>query len=873
MTPEEAYAEEVKLERAMTLEGVKRFSDNLERRQREGKGSTLPSVKGMLYDATLKTVVVLRDLMYKTNQKDYVGNYIKTVVGNGIKLEELAFMTLRVMFDNVRSGAPLIKLSNMVADELDAHVNFYDHVLRTAATKASSITLSPEQKVLLKRNQSVIDGIVKDIQSPPRRRLAITNYLRSAGIDLDVGVDTMRGHVSLGLIEAAINATGLFTWDSFKDLEKQANRVGARFVYLSPAALDQINACVDARQSLLPVYKPMLCPPKKWTSFRNGGYLTDAVHQPVLMRMANREQQHMLEHGDHSKMFEAVNAVQATPWHINANVLYVLRRLWLSSKDEIALDRLRQQVGLPVRVLPKKPEIPAKLKAMRGSKTPWEEYTPEDRIMSKTWTLTKKAYNETRATTISKQYECSKAIEVADFFKGYERIFFPHTFDFRGRVYPIPVYLQPQQGDISRGLLEFADAVPIGNFDGEKWLASHGASMWGIDKCSFQKRWEWIRDNRDKILAVADDPFTNTFWAEAEKPWQALAFCYDWKGYVNERYEYKSRLPVGMDGTCNGLQHFSAMLRDEIGGRAVNLLPADKPSDIYQEVANVVAPVVERDATTPGPNQAIALGWQGHVTRKVCKRPVMTFCYGATLRGFTNQLDEDIIAHWPEVFHGEPLPWTPVQSQSAAVYMAKLLWENVGKVVVKASEAMKWIQYVTRTMSKHGLPVVWQTPIGFPVVQRYQKDPEDSIKIKMVVGTETIYNNQSKSIRADAPLDKFGQATAISPNFVHSMDGAHLLLTVRKASFHGIKHFYLVHDNYGTHAGRCDELARILRTEFVKMYEKHDVLQEFMESQLKQLEETGVKNLALIRFEFQKRKPKPGKLELWKVMRSKYFFA
>ncbi len=31
------------------------------------------------------------------------------------------------------------------------------------------------------------------------------------------------------------------------------------------------------------------------------------------------------------------------------------------------------------------------------------------------------------------------------------------------------------------------------------------------------------------------------------------------------------------DGSCNGLQHYAALGRDESGGRAVNLLPVDKP--------------------------------------------------------------------------------------------------------------------------------------------------------------------------------------------------------------------------------------------------------------------------------------------------------
>ncbi len=38
---------------------------------------------------------------------------------------------------------------------------------------------------------------------------------------------------------------------------------------------------------------------------------------------------------------------------------------------------------------------------------------------------------------------------------------------------------------------------------------------------------------------------------------------------------------LAQDGTCNGLQHYAALARDEVCGAAVNLLPADKPGDVY----------------------------------------------------------------------------------------------------------------------------------------------------------------------------------------------------------------------------------------------------------------------------------------------------
>lgn len=55
--------------------------------------------------------------------------------------------------------------------------------------------------------------------------------------------------------------------------------------------------------------------------------------------------------------------------------------------------------------------------------------------------------------------------------------------------------------------------------------------------------------------------------------------CYDLKAALasGDPEGYMSKLPIHQDGSCNGLQHYAALGRDESGGRAVNLLPVDKP--------------------------------------------------------------------------------------------------------------------------------------------------------------------------------------------------------------------------------------------------------------------------------------------------------
>ena len=43
-----------------------------------------------------------------------------------------------------------------------------------------------------------------------------------------------------------------------------------------------------------------------------------------------------------------------------------------------------------------------------------------------------------------------------------------------------------------------------------------------------------------------------------------------------------------MDGSCNGLQHYSALGRDFNGGYEVNLVNREKPGDVYTKVLHIV---------------------------------------------------------------------------------------------------------------------------------------------------------------------------------------------------------------------------------------------------------------------------------------------
>ena len=127
-------------------------------------------------------------------------------------------------------------------------------------------------------------------------------------------------------------------------------------------------------------------------------------------------------------------------------------------------------------------------------------------------------------------------------------------------------------------------------------MAIHGANMYGEDKISFADRVKWTEDNEAWIIKCAEDPMSNRQWEDASNPFQFLAFCDEWKRFKEQGYGFVSRIPVNVDGSCNGLQIYSLMLRDSKAGKLVNLTPTDKPQDIYQLVANAVIEKLKKDA-------------------------------------------------------------------------------------------------------------------------------------------------------------------------------------------------------------------------------------------------------------------------------------
>jgi len=417
-------------------------------------------------------------------------------------------------------------------------------------------------------------------------------------------------------------------------------------------------------------------------------------------------------------------------------------------------------------------------------------------------------------------------------------------------------FLQPQGTDLAKGLLQFSEGEAITDQQARDWLAIHGANTFGLDKVSFEERLQWVKGNEQQIIQIATQPLDFLMWTQADSPFCFLAWCMEWKEFLRAEARgeaFISKIPVAMDGSCNGIQHYSAMLRDPVAGAAVNLLPSDSPQDIYAVVAARAEERIKNALLDADEEQkAMALKWlEFGICRKLTKRAVMVLPYGGTFRACSEYVYEAVIER------GNP-PFPIIELRKASGWLAKQIWTAIDEVVVSSRLAMKWLKQTARLAVQNGAFLAWEAPTGFPVYQYYPHREEKRIDT-VLFGTRF----QPRYVEEhEAVSDEVRQSGGVAPNFVHSLDASMLTFTVVEAARQGVKSFAMIHDSYATTAAQTAKLAKILREQFISLYENLDALEFFLTTTVP----ADVQSLVPER-------PFVGGLDLKEVHSSGYFFA
>jgi len=672
-----------------------------------------------------------------------------------------------------------------------------------------------------------------------------------------------------------------------KEMVRWSNEVSKAF------GIEQTNLARFFSKLVQPIMYPMVCEPIRWTKMRRGGYF--ATQFPMIRPSTGdlAPGRKAVERIGVGKVKSALNCLGAVPWRLNLNVVHVAQEVFDRSLGITGL----QEDDIEFVTKP----------STSNNETDGEQYFARIKVRQENERLKKK-----KQEIASKKYDFRAKLKLAEYVEQYTDVFwFPHSVDFRGRAYPIPV-VSYMGDDLSRGFLLFDEARALGEH-GLFWLKVQLANHMGKDKVSFEERVAWVDENIERVVDSAREPISKLnpsegkWWTKADNPWQALATCFEIEAALNcsDPAEYMCRLPVHQDGSCNGLQHYAALGRDKHGAKQVNLLPGDKPSDVYSLVMKQVVdtvkeraalarkqmPDLERTAleqteyiarTGKMPEKDFEFGnlseeeleekkaketnlflvkLDGQITRKVVKQTVMTTVYGVTFVGSRLQLTkrlEEINEQNMRLArnakpHGHVFSEEDIRMGSRE--LTKIVTAAIGENFQAASKIQEWFTECARKITAEKCPVQWISPVGLPISQSYTK--EDKARAE-----KTTRGLEVKQFNGGEGIHKRKQVAAFPPNFVHSLDASHMMLTALKCHEEGLV-FTAVHDSFWTHPSDIPKMSRILREEFVKLH-KQPLLQNL-------LDDFGRMH-PLIEFNQVPEIDPENQLDLDEVLSSRYFF-
>jgi len=660
------------------------------------------------------------------------------------------------------------------------------------------------------------------------------------------------------------SAVGMFFIDAFKhctDLLHFYTLAGSRsehdfrkgfseFVRLSSEVETWLQTAAGAMVMATVKPLPITEPPLDWGPDEPGGYHEFMPRCTDIIRASTRQQRESLPTSGADEVYRAINTAQRTPWRINSRVweIYCL-----------ALKHEWPDTGLltPEPVFPTKPTH----EFVKGDEG-WATY---GRLKHRFFRHSQERKGQTRRHAVSRA--------LVEHYLEKDSLYFPHFFDFRGRLYPFGAWFNYQGTDHIRGSLEFAHGKPLSTAGSVDWFKIHGANCWGEDKCSMADRISWVHENSAKIVDCGENPIDNRWWTEADKPFCFLAWCFEYSDWYKDSRNFVSHLPIAMDGSNNGLQIFSLLTRDERGGRSTNCAPTSEPQDIYSDVADKVTAELRSIASSHAESakelkhRRWAKGilrmcdrfYDGKIPRKATKRPVMTLPYGSTRFSCQHYMTDwyhDTVRDLN--LSADEAPFAPKESYKAMTWIGNLVWDAVGDTVVKARECMDWLRDASDLLAAYGKQTEWSTPTGFHCIQQYITGVRKRVMMKSAgSGNMTV-----RVWEPDKRVDSRKARNGFSPNYVHSLDSAAMVRTINLASMAGVTHFAMIHDSFACHAHDAPLLARSLREAYVEVFEV-DLLKTLRD----ELQSCLPEDVQLPKL------PEYGSLDVEQLNNSTYFFA
>lgn len=589
---------------------------------------------------------------------------------------------------------------------------------------------------------------------------------------------------------------------------------------------------------------PMLESPKDWGYDEDGNIVGGYVTYQCNMIRSNLD---LLKRTKFDKrIFESLNYIQSQSWRINEEVLMAVERdLRIPLKGDFITLEYPSSEGC---------EFGLDLKIENHGLSDCEfKNIKSCRIKFQSDVDLYQAEARDFESEIGKYRAVKMAIEIANEYKG-EDIYFPHSYDSRGRIYPIPVGLSPQGSDAVKAMLTYSTGEVL-NRDGAAWAFAYLASLYGDDKLNFKERVE-------RGMELIDEDYK-----DADEPYQFLAHQIELRKVIEEpSATFNGR--IHLDACNSGSQFTSALTGDLKGCLATNVIPTigedglcDR-QDAYLLVASksieLTKLILDGELTSSDRDvYEMLLNLLETNGRKICKRPVMVSNYGGTAGGRADMLYD--------MFRELKVDRKYINKNSS-IKFAKIIGDSIMGVLNGGKAFEKYIQTMNNIIAKGGTPVIWSTGDGFKVIHLKNKELKpERVKLKLPNSRrETSIYKKVFSKEVSPPKMR----SAISPNYIHSLDAELLRRVALRMRDEGVNGSDWIHDSFGCLPNSVDTMLKITKEVFLEMINKNPLL--VLDSELrKQAITNGNTEKQLIKISV----PNLGSINFSKILESEWFFS
>nr|ABR20838.1 RNA polymerase [Fusarium proliferatum] len=575
---------------------------------------------------------------------------------------------------------------------------------------------------------------------------------------------------------------------------------------------DKVRNLLDKnmnKPTSLPINLPMIVKPKEYTITKLGGYLLNDVEYSEPLFTSKIAYKKSSEVDPKGELYSIINNMMKTPFKINKELLDYL--VLNNDKHKLIIDSNKEH-----------------------------EYS---KIKNRT-KIEERKFQQFMSEKMLEQY----ILKIANTFKDVPEIYFPIMLDNRGRLYPRPAYLNYQGSELAKSLLLFANPDIINRDDHSsiEYLLAYGGTCYGngLEKKSYEARIEWVKENWDTIL-----DFENSDLLEkADEKFLFLAFCFEIRRFnkflASSDFEFKTYLPIQLDGTCNGFQHLALMSHELTLFDSLNLSKsskADNPKDFYSHILTLLEGYLQekyKNSRNEEERESFSRLLKLGLNRSNVKKIIMTKPYNSTDTTLSSYLKSSLILDKTETSKEDPsikLNWYKVSKDSEVSVNHKdirLMVETINEMLFVRYPRIKALnEYLNKIAILHNklnIPIVWYLPTGLIVNQQYMKQHKKRVK---PTWSSTKY--LTLTITDKVKIDKQKQVRALMPNLVHSLDATTLCVLYNLFSKSSYKtknkniNFYSVHDCYGVTAPNVESLIKHLQSTYINIYTDKNYIESF----------------------------------------------